>query len=249
MVRHQDVTRAIAGGPDDRLARNWGCAARRIVRTLTGEDERRAGTMGTRGCRRRRHAGHSTGLALVAAVVVGGGRAGVDGLARRRGEATVIGSFTVDQAFATAVNEARDRVYVTRIGTPAIYAYDSNTFALVGVRTIANFPVTVEVNDVTGNVMVAHQGDGNKGDGAEQRPEHPGRSRAAEPVGSGGELRHQPLLRRQHLWRRRVGGRRGVERAASTTINLDGDSTLGIANPMRAATGSTPPTATATSWT
>ena len=92
-------------------------------------------------------------------------------------------------------------MYVTRIGTPAIYAYNSNTFALVGVQTIANFPVTVEVNEATGNVMVAHQGDGNKVTVLDTAVEHPGRARAAEPVGPGREHRHQPLLCRQHLRR------------------------------------------------
>ena len=142
--------------------------------------------------------------------------------------ATVIGSFTVDQAFATAVDEARDRVYVTRIGTPAIYAYDSNTFALVGVRTIANFPVTVEVNDVTGNVMVAHQGDGNK----------------VTVLNSA--LNTLAVLELPNPWGPAVnsvtnrfyvantfGGDvwvvDGASNALLTTINLDGDSTLGIA--------------------
>ena len=66
-------------------------------------------------------------------------------------------------AYGTAVDEGRHRLYVTSYTTPGVLSvFDTRTGALLGSRTTTATPVTVEVNDVTGNVYLAHQGAGNR---------------------------------------------------------------------------------------
>ena len=112
--------------------------------------------------RQRAHAGRRFGWALATVLLAGIVTPGPIGVPSASAAPVVGASIPVTQSFGTAVDEVRNRLYVTNITPPQILAFDTDTGALVGSRSIASSPTTVEVNDVTGNVYVAHQGVGDR---------------------------------------------------------------------------------------
>ena len=100
----------------------------------------------------------------VACVLVAGVTVTTFGDVRTTSAAPVSASaISVPAAYGTAVDEGRHRLYVTSYTTPGVLSvFDTRTGALLGSRTTTATPVTVEVNDVTGNVYLAHQGAGNR---------------------------------------------------------------------------------------
>ena len=72
------------------------------------------------------------------------------------------GSISVN-GFGAAVDEVRHRLYVTSYTTPGtLSVFDTVTGAPLGSRSITSSPTTVEVNETTGYVYVAHQGVGDR---------------------------------------------------------------------------------------
>ena len=79
------------------------------------------------------------------------------------GGATATGAISVSYAFSSAVDEVRHRLYVTTYSPSGVLSvFDTETGAPLGSRSITSSPASVEVNDATGYVYVMHQGAGDR---------------------------------------------------------------------------------------